>query len=169
MLKILLKAALLFLIVLTIYLFLNPMACSNMLAGRVRTDWDDGTAVEWRHPMAEPEDTLSRPKTSPKQEDELFEQQQEPASKPEQSVASQQPSSQADIDYAIASRYIELEREYVQEGRPVGKDTAREISYIVMDEFEMSPTEWENFLSRATASGLFDKVRQEMPETSSAQ
>ena len=41
-------------------------------------------------------------------------------------------------------------------------DASREISYIVMDDFEMSPQEWESFLTRATASNLFNKVREEM-------
>lgn len=71
--------------------------------------------------------------------------------------------TQEDIDYAIASRYVELEREY-SKNKPVGKDTAKEISYIVMDDFELTPKEWESFLSRATASDLFNKVRAEQPE-----
>ena len=55
-----------------------------------------------------------------------------------------------------------LAREYIKEKKPLGKDASREISYIVMDDFEMSPQEWESFLTRATASNLFNKVREEM-------
>lgn len=168
MLKILLKALVLFLIVLSVYLIVNPQACSNMWAGRVRTDLYEDGVIEWRHPMAEPEDKLApSPANHPVISTELFEDRTEPAAQPTQTPAQVNPSaSQADIDYAIASRYVELEREYANEGRAMGKDTAREISFIVMDDFEMSPAEWESFLSRATATGLFDKVRQELPDTS---
>ena len=69
--------------------------------------------------------------------------------------------SQDDIDYAIASRYVELENEYAKLGK-TGKDIAKEISYTVMDDFEMTQSEWESFLERATASNLFNKVRKEM-------
>lgn len=69
--------------------------------------------------------------------------------------------SQEDVDYAVASRYVELENEYARK-KKVGKDTAKEISYIVMDDFELTQQEWESFLERATASNLFDKVRKEM-------
>ena len=68
--------------------------------------------------------------------------------------------SQDDIDYAIASRYVELENEYAKNNM-LGKDTAQEISYIVMDDFELTQQEWESFLQRATESNLFDKIRSE--------
>lgn len=68
--------------------------------------------------------------------------------------------TQAEADYAIAARYVELESEYTAKKKDT-KNAAKEISYIVMDDFEMTPSEWEAFLQRATASNLFDKVRQE--------
>lgn len=68
--------------------------------------------------------------------------------------------TQADFDYAIASRYVELEREYAKDNA-LGKDAAREISFIVMDDFELTPKEWESFLSRATAGNLFNRIRSE--------
>ena len=77
------------------------------------------------------------------------------------SLKERQEPSQEDIDYAIASRYVELENEYARE-KKTGKDTAKEISYIVMDDFELTPQEWEEFLERATASNLFNEIRTEM-------
>lgn len=68
--------------------------------------------------------------------------------------------TQADADYAIASRYVELENEYITKKKDT-KNAAKEISYIVMDDFEMTPSEWEAFLQRATAENLFEKVRAE--------
>ena len=68
--------------------------------------------------------------------------------------------SQDDVDYAIASRYVELENEYAKLNK-TGKDVAKEISYKVMDDFELSQKEWEAFLERATANNLFNKVRTE--------
>ena len=66
----------------------------------------------------------------------------------------------AETDYAIASRYVELENEYLKQKKDM-KKAAQEISYIVMDDFEMTPAEWEAFLQRATVENLFEKVRQE--------
>ena len=68
--------------------------------------------------------------------------------------------SQEDLDYVVATRYVELENEYAQRQK-IGKDTAKEISYMVMDAFELSPEEWEAFLERATKSNLFDQIRSE--------
>ena len=68
--------------------------------------------------------------------------------------------TQADADYAIAARYVELENEYIAKKKDT-KNAAKEISYIVMDDFELTPSEWEAFLQRATVSNLFEKVRQE--------
>ncbi len=76
--------------------------------------------------------------------------------------------TQEDIDYAIASRYVELENEYAK-NNALGKDTAKEISYIVMDDFELTQQEWESFLQRATASNLFNKIRSEQLPFSTAQ
>ena len=66
--------------------------------------------------------------------------------------------TQADADYAIAARYVELENEYIAKKKDT-KNAAKEISYIVMDDFELTPSEWEAFLQRATAENLFEKVR----------
>ena len=63
------------------------------------------------------------------------------------------------MDYAIANRYVELENEYIKQKKDM-KKAAQEISYIVMDDFEMTPAEWEAFLQRATVDNLFEKVRQ---------
>ena len=68
--------------------------------------------------------------------------------------------SQEQADYAIAARYVELENEYIAKKKDT-KNAAKEISYIVMDDFELTPGEWEAFLQRATVSNLFDKVRAE--------
>ena len=56
---------------------------------------------------------------------------------------------------------MELENEYAQKNKK-GKDAAKEISYIVMDDFELTQQEWESFLQRATQSNLFNKVRSDM-------
>lgn len=169
MLKILLKALVLFLIVLSVYLIVHPSACSNMLAGRRRTDLDDGYVADWRHPMAEPSSQIGDGSADhPIISDELFEfneTKEKPAAETKAEPAATY--SQKDIDYAIASRYVELEQEYARK-QTVGKDTAREISFIVMDDFEMSQAEWESFLSRATATGLFEKVRKEMAKAGAA-
>ena len=58
---------------------------------------------------------------------------------------------------------MELENEYAKLGK-TGKDIAKEISYTVMDDFEMTQSEWESFLERATASNLFNKVRKELEQ-----
>ena len=72
--------------------------------------------------------------------------------------AAQAAYTQADADYAIAARYVELENEYIAKKKDT-KNAAKEISYIVMDDFELTPGEWEAFLQRATAENLFEKVR----------
>jgi hypothetical protein len=169
--KILIKTAILLFIIFSIYFIVNPSACSNFLAGRV-TNSDEseptqtvpyGQHGEMFAPTGDgPLPTDGQPATTPAKPTEvkgivdtntLTEQQ-----------AAQQPTaqySQDDIDYAIASRYVELENEYARK-KKVGKDTAKEISYIVMDDFELTQQEWEAFLTRATASNLFNKVRTEM-------
>jgi len=174
-LKILLKAAILFLIVVSVYLIVNPHACSNMLAGRVRTLPADGEKVEWHHPMEETGQTISKPSENPAPVDEMLDDEFAPApaaeDKKSTETATDKPAdkparlnySQEDIDYAIASRYVELEREYAADDQLVGKDLSRKLSYTVMEDFEMTPQEWDDFLARATASGLFEKIRQEQP------
>ena len=172
MVKILLKAAVLFFIILSIYLIVHPSACSNWIAGRETVAPGEGVVVEWQHPMSEQPETLSAPSSVSEAAVSENGQGQEgvfDTNTINTESALQPVYSQQDIDYAIASRYVELEREYAQ-NQPVGKDSSREISFIVMDDFEMSPTEWEDFLTRATAADLFNKIRQEMPlENTTAQ
>lgn len=164
MLKILLKAAVLFLIVISIYLIVNPTACSNMMAGRERVLPVGADGSQLRHPMSEQPAYMSAEEgaVTPDAAGDSF----APAGMVDTNTLTEdytQPVySQEDIDYAIASRYVELEREYARGGQD-GRDASREISFIVMDDFEMSASEWEDFLSRATSSGLFDRVRDEMP------
>ena len=79
----------------------------------------------------------------------------------EPQTSTQKPGySVAEMDYAIAKRYVELENEYIKQNKDM-KKAAQEISYIVMDDFEMTPAEWEAFLQRATVDNLFEKVRAE--------
>lgn len=156
MLKILLKAAVLFLIVLSIYFIVHPSACSNLLAGRETggpkaADKTQSVVEDRTSLMLGEEDAAKQPA---KEGEGIFD--------TNTMKEEQKKYSQEDIDYAIASRYVELEREYAQ-NHTLGKDASREISYVVMDDFEMSPAEWESFLSRAIASDLFNKVRQELP------
>ncbi len=171
MVKILLKAAVLLFIVFSIYFIVNPAACSNMLAGRERVAPADGTEERWRSPMAEEEQTLSpaasgsEDAAAPQDEMYPYDGQGVFDTNTMKEEAPAPVYSQADIDYAVASRYVELEREYAL-NHPVGKDTSREIAFIVMDDFEMSPAEWESFLSRATAANLFDRVRHEQAAAS---
>ncbi len=81
-----------------------------------------------------------------------------PAAQPLTGPVSQRP--QREIDYAIANRYVELENKYLAQHKDA-QNAAKDISYIVMDDFELTPAEWEAFLQRATADNLFEKVRQE--------
>ncbi len=159
MLKILIKALILVCIILSIYFIVNPSACSNLVNGRVVNSLD---AISTPAPDNQPQRELLTP---------VGDQGQTPqkTNAQEQSVPavmdtnSTQPApsayNQDEVDYAIASRYVELEKEYTLK-HPDTKDTAKEISYIVMDDFELTPSEWEAFLQRATASNLFEKVRQ---------
>ena len=168
MIKIFLKAAILVFIILSIYLIVNPSACSNLMMGRAVTPMDTELA-----PAREDHSEMFTPagdqKTSPapaQQPQGVFDTNTlHEAQQPAQAPVQQQPAtpySQADIDYAVASRYVELENEYAKK-QAVGKDAAKEISYIVMDDFEMTQQEWEDFLQRATQSNLFDKVRGDLP------
>lgn len=70
---------------------------------------------------------------------------------------------QAEVDYAIARRYVELENQYLAQHKDA-KQAAKDISYIVMDDFELTPAEWEAFLQRATANNLFEVVRQQQKQ-----
>lgn len=180
MLKIFGKAAVLVFIILSIYFIVNPSACSNLLAGRVvNTPRSEQPQIHPSMPPARGEvlppagdkpspAAQTAPDAQADPEADLTDSVLPPQSltipveetAPE--VTPQTAYSQEDIDYAVASRYVELEREYLKENKPLGKEASREISYIVMDDFEMSPQEWESFLTRATASNLFNKVREEM-------
>ena len=173
MVKIFLKAAVLVFIILSIYFIVNPSACSNLLAGRVvNTPPVENPQINPSVPPAQEEMLIPAGDLNPQdlpsaqevisapaaQEDEAEEQEASA------SLEEDFPYTQEDIDYAVASRYVELEREYIKENKAMGKESSREISSIVMDDFEMSPEEWEAFLTRATSSNLFNKVREEMPQ-----
>ncbi len=186
MLKILVKTAVLVFIILSIYFIVNPSACSNFLTGRVpnnsesqiarpvdaqdhgemftpsgdkplRTEPQPSADSNSTQEMIPPTDTLQDNTSDQKvvgitDTNTLTEEQlgQEPFA-----------YSQDDIDYAIASRYVELENEYAKLGK-AGKDIAKELSYTVMDDFELTQQDWEAFLARATASNLFERVRADM-------
>ena len=153
MLKIFIKAAILVFIILSIYFIVNPSACSNLMMGRVTNSMDETPVVN----------------SQPADHSEMFVPSgDQPLAAPQEGVfdtnTMNEPEiptySQEDIDYAVASRYVELENEYAKKGA-LGKDTAKEISYIVMDDFELTQQEWESFLLRATESNLFNKIRSE--------
>lgn len=158
MLKILLKAAILVFIILSIYFIVNPAACSNLMMGRV-TNSTDTEPTQQNDPAAHREMFVpagDQPLEKVSVTDEgVFD--TNTLNEPEMTPA----YSQEDIDYAVASRYVELENEYAQKNKK-GKDAAKEISYIVMDDFELTQQEWESFLQRATQSNLFNKVRNDM-------
>ncbi len=159
MFKILIKAAILLFIVISIYFIVNPSACSNMMAGREYALPSAADEARGGIPASEQPSYLSTDENSAAsvEAEGVFD------TNTLHKTYDQPVYSQEDIDYAIASRYVELEREYARGENTIGRDASREISFIVMDDFEMSPTEWEAFLGRATASGLFDRVRNEMP------
>ncbi len=176
MLKILLKAALLVFIILSIYFIVNPAACTNLMLGRVTNSTDKEPVIE--QPTDAHNELFTPTGDKPLRTD--------PATPATPAAAEPvQPStgtvegvidtntlkeaeiptySQEDIDYAVASRYVELENEYAKD-KKIGKDTAKEISYKVMDDFELTPEEWEAFLQRATETNLFNKIRTEAAHT----
>ncbi len=194
MIKILVKAAILVCIILSIYFIVNPSACSNLINGRVVNSMDKQEPVfvpqdkdphqELLTPAGDKPLRTDEETTSTATQDSTYAQpaQEESASQEAQPAAEEQPAqgdenaaasqeqqpapaatqsyTQADIDYAIASRYVELENEYKNQKKDM-KNAAKDISYIVMDDFELTPAEWETFLQRATADNLFEKVRQE--------
>lgn len=169
MLKILIKTLVLVFIILSVFFIVHPQACSNLMLGRVVNSTvkepvisdpldknselfvPAGDRVEPHQPgtraeQAAPKETVVVTDTNslaPKEN------------------ASESGYSQEDIDYAIASRYVELENEYAQKNQ-VTKDSAKEISYQVMDDFELTAQEWEAFLQRATQTNLFNQIRTEM-------
>lgn len=169
MVKILLKAAVLLFIVFSIYFIVHPAACSNMMTGRenaapaeAQTQQPGAPAEQGQTLNASDGQDHTDVSSGTITEDGAYNPQDMQGVFDTNTMKEQPAYSQQDIDYAIASRYVELEREYARH-HTMGKDTSREISFIVMDDFEMSPAEWEGFLSRATASDLFAKVRRELP------
>ena len=177
MIKILIKAAILVCIILSIYFIVNPSACSNLMNGRVVNSMEElptfapseKSHSELLTPTGDSKLEAQPSSAATHQKQDESSTQETPAtsvvtdtnSTPTDSQSQPQAKTftQADIDYAIASRYVELENEYTAKKKDT-KNAAKEISYIVMDDFEMTPAEWEAFLQRATADNLFEKVRQ---------
>lgn len=179
MIKILLKATLLVCIILLIYFIVNPSACSNLMSGRVvnsseklavpapnevshnellTPQGDKGTG-ELRTPAKVSSDTNSQ-ESSSSVAPVVMDSTQAEEPKPVKQFSAGNTFTQADIDYNIASRYVTLEKEYLAKNED-SKDAAEKIAYIVMDDFSLTPAEWEAFLQRATADNLFEKVRQD--------
>ena len=183
MIKILLKTVILVFIILSIYFIVNPAACSNFMLGRVTNVTDTQPTQELLPATHEKVfvPTGDKPLAQPKPEDEYAVEPVYPDGQPHavpmpenEPVAGitdtntlKEPAmptySQDDIDYAIANRYVELEQEYAQLNK-TGKDAAKEISSIVMDDFELTQQDWEAFLERATSSNLFNKIRTELAQ-----
>ena len=163
MLKIFLKAAILVFIILSIYFIVNPSACSNLMMGRVTNSPDTEPRIILPASTADHSEMFTPTGDQPNKKPAGQEQKVEGITDTNSLVKDNagEEYSQEDIDYAIASRYVELENEYAQANK-TGKDTAKEISYQVMDDFELTPQEWEDFLQRATKSNLFDKVRRDV-------
>ena len=160
MIKILVKSLLLVCIILSIYFIVNPSACSNLIAGRVVNP----TEEDFPYPADDKKGELIVPQgDSALHDDTAKEAGIYDTNTMQENRNGQNQISQEDTDYAIANRYVELEREYTEQGKDT-KDSAREIAYIVMDDFEMTPKEWDAFLRRATESKLFEKIREENKE-----
>lgn len=164
MIKIFLKAAVLVLIILSIYFIVHPAACGNLLAGRITNPADTNPAVQT--PAGDHGNVLSPAGDKPLRHMESAPEKQDAVKgvvdtntlQDEEFVPAKY--TQQDMDMAIAMRYVELEREYSND-KEMSKEGAKEIAYIVMDEFELTPEEWDSFLQRATADNLFDRVRAE--------
>jgi len=159
--KILVKALLLVCIILSIYFIVNPSACSNLIAGRVVNpteeeafDAENKTQGELLVPQKDSalhKDTVQEAgvyDTNTMQENRAGQEQKQPQE--------QGQISQEETDYAAANRYVELEREFAAQGKD-----PKDIAYKVMDDFEMTPKEWDAFLQRATETNLFEKIREE--------
>lgn len=166
MLKILFKSAILVFIILSIYFIVNPAACSNLMMGRVTNSTDMEPALQNNSSIHgemfapsgdQPLENAPASAESDAAASRIADMLDEPAPAPAPAPA----YSQEDIDYAVASRYVELENEYARQNKK-GKDAAKEISYTVMDDFELTQPEWEAFLQRATQTNLFNKVRNDM-------
>ena len=163
MIKIFLKAAILVFIILSIYFIVNPSACSNLMMGRVTNSPDTEPRIDLPAATADHSEMFTPSGDQPLDKSANKEQKVEGITDTNALVKDNagEEYSQEDIDYAVASRYVELENEYAQ-SKKATKDTAKEISYQVMDDFELTPEEWEAFLQRATKSNLFDKVRRDL-------
>lgn len=172
MIRILIKAFILVCIILSIYFIVNPSACSNLINGRVVNTTSE--SFKQQEPTVEKNELLG-PAGDKTDEQNT---QKEPSAGDETAAQGNTAETtaadatggytQEEIDRAIAGRYVELEREYAQKGMDE-KDMAKEISYTVMDDFELTPSEWEAFLQRATASNLFEEVRQQYAQQAAAQ
>ena len=168
MIRILVKAFILVCIILSIYFIVNPSACSNLINGRVvnttresfKQQDTSSQKSELQGPAGDKIDEESEENSAAQENANNENTNTENAATDENSSNTLSGYSQEEVDYAIASRYVELEREYAKKDME-GKDMAKEISYTVMDDFELTPKEWEDFLQRATASNLFEKVREE--------
>ena len=158
MIKILIKALLLVFIILSIYFIVNPSACSNLIAGRVVNPTED----ELTYPAdnSKKSEVLVPQGDSALHEDTAQEAGIYDTNTMQENRNPQNQISQEETDYAIANRYVELEREYIEKGKDP-KESAKDIAYTVMDDFEMTPKEWDAFLQRATEANLFEKIREE--------
>ena len=154
------------LIILSVYFLINPSACSNLLQGKQTSDTASSQPQET--PAAgEPQQHITSSEQSGKT-DEMLEPVEEgkgvfDTNTMHEQQAEQPSYSQDDLDYAKASYYVELEQEYAKT-HPVHQDASREISFMVMEKFRMTQSEWESFLARATASDLFSRVRRDLAQ-----
>lgn len=160
MIRILIKAFILVCIILSIYFIVNPSACSNLINGRVVNTTSESFKQQDK---AAKTNELQEPAGDKPVVEEFAaaeDNDNKEATETDEAASAVGGYSQEEVDYAIASRYVELEREYAKKGMN-GQEMAKEIAYTVMDDFDMSAEEWEAFLQRATANNLFEKVRQE--------
>ena len=174
MIKILFKAFVLVCVILSVYFIVNPSACSNLINGRVVNSMD--TSLKQPDPTSRKNELLAP--TGDKEEimqttpadtttttttvTTITPTPVDPLNQTKPAVV-QSSYTQDEVDYAIASRYVELEQEYAKKKLDT-KDMAKDISYTVMDDFDLTPAEWESFLQRATATNLFERVRKEYEE-----
>ncbi|MBO5911319.1 MAG: hypothetical protein J6Q05_03905 [Elusimicrobiaceae bacterium] len=190
MIKILIKALILICIILSIYFIVNPSACSNLMSGKVVNSMekvptfvpkdqdhselltpagDQPVKADEKPTKTTPVEQQPAPETVTTEEPAQTDESSAPAVTDTNSVqeaqqvaqeVAKEAYTQEQADYALAARYVELENEYISKKKDT-KNAAKEISYIVMDDFELTPSEWEAFLQRATAENLFEKVRAE--------
>ena len=179
MIKILFKAFVLVCVILSVYFIVNPSACSNLINGRVVNSMDTSFKQpdpasrknELLAPSGDKEEvTQTNPADTATTTTTTTTVTTIPADQPEQTKPAVVQSSytQDEVDFAIASRYVELEQEYAKKKLDT-KDMAKDISYTVMDDFDLTPAEWESFLQRATASNLFERIRKEYEQQAAAE